>query len=158
MSKRFGNLLLKTSALAVLAAPECAGRSPTDPIATFGVLGAYNKFKLEGGSESDTDRMGEGGLFFNFGNKLTAESGFIYQAGVDLKYGDHNDTKLKEGQADVDLGWRAAIDARNSVDLIVGGGYNWSRYELESNGYDMKLTGRTPSPRPRWATTTSSTT
>lgn len=145
MSKRFANLLLKTSALAVMAAPLSALAAPsTDPIATFGALGSYSKFKLEGGSESDTDRMGEGGLFFDFGNKLTAESGFIYQAGVQAKYGDHNDTKLKEGQADLDLGWRAAIDARNSVDVIVGGGYNWSRYELESNDYDMKLTGKTP--------------
>jgi len=145
MSKRFGNLLLKTSALAVLAAPLSALAAPsTDPIATFGALGSYSKFKLEGGSESDTDRMGEGGLFFDFGNKLTAESGFIYQAGVQAKYGDHSDTKLKEGQVDLDLGWRAALDARNSVDLIVGGGYSWSRYELESNGYDMELTGKTP--------------
>ena len=40
--------------------------------------GAYDKFKFEGGSESDKEHMGQGGVFATFGNKLTAESGFIY--------------------------------------------------------------------------------
>ncbi|SQH33829.1 hypothetical protein [Pseudomonas mucidolens] len=31
--------------------------------------------------------MLEAGLFYNVGNKLTAESGFIYQAGVEAKFG-----------------------------------------------------------------------
>jgi hypothetical protein len=145
MSKLFGNFLKHSSLLALVAAPAVVFAAPsTDPISTFGILGSYNDFKLEGGSESDKDHMPEAGLFYNFGNKLTAESGFIYQAGVEAKYGKKSDNKLKEGQADLDLGWRAALDARNFVDVIVGGGYSWTRYELDSNDYDMELTNKSP--------------
>ncbi|MFL9676594.1 outer membrane beta-barrel protein [Pseudomonas marginalis] len=145
MSKLFGNFLKHSSLLALVAAPAVVFAAPsTDPISTFGILGSYNDFKLEGGSESDKEHMPEAGLFYNFGNKLTAESGFIYQAGVEAKYGKKSDNKLKEGQADLDLGWRAALDARNFVDVIVGGGYSWTRYELDSNDYDMELTNKSP--------------
>ena len=145
MSKLFGKFLKNTSLLALVAAPGVVFAAPsTDPISTFGIMGSYNDFKLEGGSESDKDHMPEAGLFYNFGNKLTAESGFIYQAGIEAKYGEKSDNKLKEGQADLDLGWRAALDARNFVDVIVGGGYTWTRYEPDTNGYDMKLTNKSP--------------
>ncbi|MBN2979425.1 hypothetical protein BFW88_16880 [Pseudomonas fluorescens] len=145
MSKLFGKFLKSSSLLALVAAPAVVFAAPsTDPISTFGLLGSYNDFKLEGGSESDKDHMPQAGLFYNFGNKLTAESGFIYQAGIEAKYGKKNDNKLKEGQADLDLGWRAALDARNFVDVIVGGGYSWTRYELDSNDNDLELTNKSP--------------
>ncbi|MGF6591902.1 outer membrane beta-barrel protein [Pseudomonas sp. 2835] len=145
MSNQGFNLLRKTCALALLAAPLSAFAAPdTGPISTFGLSGSYNKFKLEGGSESDTSHMPQAGLFYNFGNKMTAESGFIYQAGVEAKYGEKDDDKLKEGQADLDLGWRAALDARNFVDFTVGGGYAWTRYEPDTNDYDMELTAKGP--------------
>ena len=145
MSTVFGKILAKTSVLALVASPFCAIAAPsTAPISTFGLLGSYNDFKLEGGSESEKDHMPEGGLFYNFGNKMTAESGFIYQAGVDAKFGERDDNKLKEGQADLDLGWRAALDARNFVDVLVGGGYTWTRYEPGSTDYDMELTAKAP--------------
>lgn len=145
MSRVFGKFLKRSSLLALVAAPAVVFAAPsTDPISTFGLLGSYNDFKLEGGSESDKDHMPQAGLFYNFGNKLTAESGFIYQAGIEAKYGKKNDNKLKEGQADLDLGWRAALDARNFVDVIVGGGYSWTRYELDSNDNDLELTNKSP--------------
>ena len=121
MSKLFGKFLKNTSLLALVAAPGVVFAAPsTDPISTFGIMGSYNVFKLEGGSESDKDHMPE------------------------AKYGEKSDNKLKEGQADLDLGWRAALDARNFVDVIVGGGYTWTRYEPDTNGYDMKLTNKSP--------------
>ncbi|CRM27422.1 hypothetical protein [Pseudomonas sp. 31 E 6] len=145
MSRLFGTFLKNSSLLALVAAPAVVFAAPsTDPISTFGILGSYNDFKLEGGSESDKDHMPQAGLFYNFGNKLTAESGFIYQAGIEAKYGKKSDNKLKEGQADLDLGWRAALDARNFVDVVVGGGYSWTRYELESNDNDLELTNKSP--------------
>ncbi|EPL10505.1 outer membrane beta-barrel protein [Pseudomonas sp. CF161] len=144
MSNIFGTAL-KGSILAFLALPAAAFAAPdTGPISTFGILGSYNDFKLEGGSDSQKDHLPEGGLFYNFGNKMTAESGFIYQAGVDAKFGKKDDNKLKEGQADLDLGWRAALDARNFVDVLVGGGYSWTRYEPEIDDYDTKLTTKSP--------------
>lgn len=145
MSKLFGTFLKHSSILALVAAPGLVLAAPsTDPIAILGLEGSYNDFKLEGGSKSDKDHMPQAGVFFNFGNKLTAESGFIYQAGVEAKYGEKSDNKLKEGQADLDLGWRAALDARNFVDVLVGGGYSWTRYEPDSGDYDMKLTNKSP--------------
>lgn len=144
MSTRFGNLLLKTSALALLTAPLSAFAAPsTAPISTVGVLGSYNKFTLDGGSESQTERMGGAGLFYTFGNKLTAESGFIYQAGIDAKVGKQNDNTLKDAQADLDLGWRAALDARNFVDVIVGGGYGWQRYEPDTE-LNVEMSSKSP--------------
>lgn len=138
-------LLRHTCILALLGTPLAAVAAPsTDPLFTFGVLGSYDKFKFEGGDESDSDHLGQGGVFANFGNKMTAESGFVYQIGGQAKYGEKDDNKLKEAQADLDLGWRAAIDARNFVDVIVGGGYSWSRFEPAINGVDVELTNKSP--------------
>ncbi|MBD8495449.1 outer membrane beta-barrel protein [Pseudomonas syringae] len=138
-------LLRHTCILALLGAPLAAVAAPsTDPLFTFGLLGSYDKFKFEGGDESDSDHLGQGGVFANFGNKMTAESGFVYQIGGQAKYGEKDDNKLKEAQADLDLGWRAALDARNFVDVIVGGGYSWSRFEPAINGVDVELTNKSP--------------
>lgn len=139
------NLLRHSYLLALLGAPLAASAAPsTDPLFTFGVLGSYDKFKYEGGSQSETDHLGQGGVFANFGNKMTAESGLIYQVGAEAKYGKKNDNKLKEAQIDLDLGWRAALDARNFVDITVGGGYDWSRFEPELNDLDTELTYKSP--------------
>ncbi|WP_145187114.1 MULTISPECIES: outer membrane beta-barrel protein [unclassified Pseudomonas] len=139
------NLLRHAGLLALVSSPILAHAAPsTDPLFSVGLLGAYNKFKFEGGSESDKEHLGQGGLFATFGNKMTAESGFIYQIGAEAKYGKKNDDKLKEAQADLDLGWRAALDARNFVDVTVGGGYSWTRFEPEINDLDTKLTYKSP--------------
>ena len=139
------NLLRHTCILALLGSPLAAMAAPsTDPLFTFGLQGSYDKFKFEGGDDSDTDHLGQGGVFATFGNKMTAESGLIYQIGADAKYGEKNDNKLKEAQADLDLGWRAALDARNSVDLSVGGGYSWTRFEPSDDDFDVELTGKSP--------------
>ncbi|MBV4531042.1 porin family protein [Pseudomonas sp. SWRI107] len=138
------NPLRHACLLALLGAPLAASAAPTDPLFTFGLLGSYDTFKFEGGSESDKSHMGQGGVFANFGNKMTAESGLIYQLGGEAKFGKKNDNKLKEAQVDVDLGWRAALDTRNAVDVVVGGGYSWTRFEPEINDLDTRLTYKSP--------------
>lgn len=138
-------LLRHTCALALISAPLAAMAAPsTDPLFTIGLLGSYSDFKFEGGHRSDKEHMAQGGIFANFGNKMTAESGFIYQIGGEAKYSKKNDNKLKEAQADLDLGWRYALDARNSVDMIIGGGYGWTRFEPEINDLDTELTLKSP--------------
>ena len=138
-------LLRHTCVLALISAPLAAMAAPsTDPLFTIGLLGSYSDFKFEGGHRSDKEHMAQGGVFANFGNKMTAESGFIYQIGGEAKYSKKNDNKLKEAQADLDLGWRAALDARNSVDMIIGGGYGWTRFEPEINDLDTELTLKSP--------------
>ncbi|MFV3405373.1 MULTISPECIES: outer membrane beta-barrel protein [Pseudomonas] len=139
------NLLPHACLLALIATPLAASAAPsTDPLFTFGLLGAYDSFKFEGGSDSDKEHMGQGGVFASFGNKMTAESGLIYQLGAEAKYGKKNDNKLKEAQAELDLGWRAALDARNFVDIGVGAGYSWTRFEPEINDLDTRLTYKSP--------------
>lgn len=138
-------LLRHSCILALISAPLAAtAATSTEPLFTFGLLGSYDNFKFEDGSDSDKEHLGQGGVFASFGNKLTAESGFVYQIGGQAKYGEKNDNKLKEAQADLDLGWRAALDARNFVDVIVGGGYSWSRYEPQLNDLDIRLTNKAP--------------
>jgi len=145
MFNRLTHLFVKSSALALIATPMVAmAAASTDPISQFGLLGSYNNLKLQGGSQPEKNHLPQAGLFYNFGNKMTAESGLIYQAGVEVKFGKDNDKKLKDGQGDLDLGWRAALDSRNFVDVIVGGGYSWTRYEPDSTVYDIKLTSRAP--------------
>ncbi|MFJ2332737.1 outer membrane beta-barrel protein [Pseudomonas helleri] len=138
-------LLRHSCALALFSAPLAVMAAPsTDPLFNVGLLGSYTDFKFEGGSRSDKEHMGQGGVFANYGNKMTAESGFIYQLGGEAKYSKKDGNKLKEAQADLDLGWRAALDARNFVDVIVGGGYTWTRFEPEINDIDTKLTYKSP--------------
>lgn len=80
-------LLRHTCALALLSAPLAVMAAPsTDPLFTIGLLGSYSNFKFEGGRESDKEHMGQGGVFASFGNKMTEESGFIYQIGGEAKY------------------------------------------------------------------------
>ncbi|MEF9673857.1 hypothetical protein QNM99_23615 [Pseudomonas sp. PCH446] len=75
---------------------------------------------------------------------MTAEAGFIYQAGVDLKSGKDSGDKLRDLQGDLDLGWRMALGERDSLDLIGGGGYARSRYTTSIGRYEMGLLGRSP--------------
>lgn len=139
------NLLRHTCLLALMGCPLAVTAAPsTEPLFTVGILGAYDEFKFEGGRETQTEHVDEGGIFANFGNKMTAESGFIYQVGAEGKYAERHDNKLKEGQAGLDLGWRAAVDARNFVDVIVGSGYMWSRLETEHRRIETELTYKAP--------------
>ncbi|WP_028694071.1 outer membrane beta-barrel protein [Pseudomonas cremoricolorata] len=143
MSRR--TLFRHSCALALLSAPVFASAAPvTDPQFTFGLLGSYNDFRFQGGSQNDKDHIGEGGVFANFGNKMTGESGLIYQVGAQAKYFEDDGDKLKEAQADLDIGWRAALDARNFVDVLVGAGYSWSRYEIDLRREDVELSNKAP--------------
>ncbi|HKS13592.1 MAG TPA: hypothetical protein VJS90_11215, partial [Pseudomonas sp.] len=83
------NLLRNTCILALICAPASAFAAPdTGPVFTLGGLGSYDKFKLEGGRQTASAHAGQGGVFATFGNKMTAESGLIYQVGIEGKYGE----------------------------------------------------------------------
>ncbi|MBW5412065.1 outer membrane beta-barrel protein [Pseudomonas sp. MAG002Y] len=137
----FGARWVQTSAVAAFTiASSYAMAADTGPISNLGVLGSYSKYKLESDVGSDKTHMGKGGVFYNFGNKMTGEEGFIYQGEAKVKFGERHSNKLKEAQGDVDLGWRMAIDNTNYLDALVGGGYGWTRYEPDTSGEDVKLT------------------
>jgi len=138
-------LIARSAAVVLTAGPLLAlAASSTDPISRFGILGAHNHFKLNGNGLSSKDSQSQAGLFYNFGNKMTAEAGLIYQAGVDLKYGKDKNDKLRDFQGDLDLGWRMPLGSRDALDVIGGAGYSRSRYTSSVDRRDSEMINRSP--------------
>ena len=73
-------------ALGLTATSQAFAQSATGPISNFGVIGSHNQYKLTVNDESDKERLNQGGLYYNFGNKMTGQEGFIYQAGIEGQY------------------------------------------------------------------------
>ncbi|WP_095079321.1 hypothetical protein [Pseudomonas sp. Irchel s3h17] len=117
---------------------------PTDPLLVFGVLGSYSELEFKGPANTDIDRMPEGGLFLNYGNKMTARTGLVYHGEISGQYSEKDGQRVKDGQFDLDFGWRVALDERNFIDVLLGGGYKWNRFDPGYNKYDIDLTSRTP--------------
>ncbi|CZT30111.1 outer membrane beta-barrel protein [Pseudomonas cerasi] len=143
------NLQLKTAFIAVpsfLLLAASAHAATTDPLFTAGVTGSYSQYRLTGKGLDGDDKaeFGKGGVFANFGNKLTGEAGFIYQFELKGQYGEKKNDEVRDGQADLDLGFRTSIDATNYVDFIVGGGYDWNRFEPDADDLGLKITTRSP--------------
>lgn len=142
MNRRILTAVVTT--LFVGIAPTISSAAPlTDPIFAFGLLGSYSVLEFSGQRSTNTEHMPEGGLFLNFGNKMTAQTGFIYHAEVSGQYSEKQNQKVKDGQADLDLGWRFALNSSNFIDFLAGGGYKWNRFQPDSNKYDIDLTNRT---------------
>lgn len=118
----------------------------TKPIFVIGGTGSYNEYRFDGRGldENDKSYLGEGGLFAEFGNKMTGGEGLVYQAGLSAKYGEKDDDEVKEAQADLDIGYRLAVDSINYIDATIGGGYIWNRYEPQADDLDIKLTNKAP--------------
>lgn len=142
--KRTNLAAVVTTLLAGTAPTISSAAPPTDPVFAFGLLGSYSVLEFTGRRSTDTERMPEGGLFLNFGNKMTAQTGLVYHAEISGQYSEKQNQKVKDGQADLDLGWRIALNARNFVDILLGGGYKWNRFQPDFNKYDIDLTSRTP--------------
>ncbi len=142
------NPLSSTAVLAMcLAGTQAFAQTATGPISNFGVIGSHNQYKLTIDGESDKERLNQGGLYYNFGNKLTGQEGFIYQIGIEGQYREKDDVEYLSARADLDLGLRAALSSNNYIDLIVGGGHDWGRIEQDDVGLfdeDVELTTRSP--------------
>ncbi|KIY37601.1 hypothetical protein TZ03_26880 [Pseudomonas sp. 10-1B] len=110
---------------------------------TIGAQGSYTQLELNGRG-NDTEHMPEGGVFINYGNKMTAKAGLVYQAEASAMYSKKQNQKLKDGQVDLDLGWRTGLGERHSLDVLLGAGYKWNRLEPNTSRYDVDLTNRTP--------------
>ena len=132
-----------TTLLAGIAPTTSSAATLTDPIFAFGLLGSYSVLEFSGHRSSNTEHMPEGGLFLNYGNKMTAQTGFVCHAEISGQYSEKQDQKVKDGQADLDLGWRIALNSSNFIDFLLGGGYKWNRFKPDSNKYDIDLTNRT---------------
>lgn len=125
--------------------PTAANADPASrPLFGVGLIGSYTEMKFSAPESTDTAHMPEGGVFLNFGNTMTAESGLVYRAEISGKYAEKYSEEVKDAQVDLDLGWRVALDARNSVDLLAGGGYKYNRFAVDIDSYDIDLISRTP--------------
>lgn len=143
--------LLNVTALAasIAGASLAHAESVTDPAHSFGVTGSHNQYKMSVDDESDKERLNKGGVFYNYGNKLTGAEGFIYQIGADAQYGERGDTEVKSARIELDLGARAALSQNNYVDFVVGAGYDWDRTEYDGirilgDKVRVKMDSKTP--------------
>jgi hypothetical protein len=133
-----------TSLLAGVA-PPFTGATPSEaPVFAVGLLGSYSELEFKGRSSTSTEHIPQAGAFLNFGNKMTGRGGLVYQAEITGQYSEEKHQRVTDGQADLDLGWRMALDADNFLDVLIGGGYKWNRYDPDFNKYDINLTNRTP--------------
>jgi hypothetical protein len=133
-----------TSLLAGFAPPLTCAAPSEDPVFAVGVLGSYSELEFTGSSTTSTEHIPEAGLFLNFGNKMTGRGGLVYQAEITGQYSEEKHQRVTDGQADLDLGWRLALDADNFLDVLIGAGYKWNRYDPDFHRYDINLTNRTP--------------
>ncbi|HSP30689.1 MAG TPA: outer membrane beta-barrel protein [Halomonas sp.] len=142
--------LIKASTYGVLLLPAFAFAqgATQNPVSQLGIKGSYNEYS----SDSDIAQIDDSkesmptvGAFYNFGNKLTSQSGFIYQAGIEANYGEKDDNEVREARGDIDLGLRAPLDNNLSADFIVGAGYDWSRFEPDAGGgLETRVTNESP--------------
>ncbi|WP_410481587.1 hypothetical protein ACJ70E_06930 [Pseudomonas plecoglossicida] len=132
-----------TPLLLVIAPSTGHAATSTAPLLTVGVQGSYTLLELNGRGD-DTEHMPEGGLFINYGNKMTARAGLVYHAEASGMYSKKQNQRLKDGQAELDLGWRVALSERHSLDVLLGAGYKWNRLQPNTSRYDVDLTNRTP--------------
>ncbi|MFY0732002.1 hypothetical protein [Pseudomonas sp. NFX15] len=133
-----------TSLLSLTVPATSSASLPTDPILSVGLLGSYSELEFTGHRSNTTEHMPEGGLFLNYGNKMTAQSGLVYLAEITGQYSEKQNQKVKDSELDLDVGWRTALDNTNSIDVLLGGGYKWNRFEPDTKKHDVDLTSRTP--------------
>lgn len=145
---RLSTTLIKASTLGLVLSPMYAMALDERPVSNLGIIGAYNDYEWNSDNpdvDGRDENVGKGGLFYNFGNKMTGGPGFIYQIGVDARYGERNDDKIKEARADLDLGMRMPLTNNSNVDVLIGAGYDWSRYEMDDTATgDIEVSNKSP--------------
>lgn len=81
-------MLLGATAAGFLLSPFAL--QAADPVSNIGLTGSHNRYKLSSDIDdvdNNKQRMPKGGIYYNFGNKMTGEEGVIFQAGVEAQYG-----------------------------------------------------------------------
>ena len=145
---RLSTSLITASTLGLVLSPMYAMALDEQPVSNLGVIGAYNDYEWKSDNPSVDGRdenVGKAGAFYNFGNKMTGGPGFIYQIGVDARYGERNDNEIKEARADLDLGMRMPLTNNSNLDMLIGAGYDWSRYEMDdTNIGDVEVSNKSP--------------
>lgn len=124
-------LMSGLTALAIGISGLASAESVTDPKHSFGLSASHNQYRVDTALDDDKDRLNKGGVFYNWGNKLTGQEGWVYQIGADAQYGERGDSEVKSGRIELDVGGRMQLSTNNYLDLLVGAGYDWDRYEYD---------------------------
>lgn len=143
---RLSTTLIKASTMGLMLSPMYA-LAAEGPVSNLGVIAAYNEYEFNSDLNVIDDRdedAGKVGVFYNYGNKMTGGPGMIFQIGADARYGEHNDDEIKDARADLDLGMRMPLTANSNIDLLIGAGYDWSRFEINSDPSDVELSNKSP--------------
>lgn len=132
----------------------------TDPLFSIGLGLNYTDVELDGkvngkdfglNNEQIRDRLGiptklsedadagHADLVLGWGNILTGDGGFLYQINGQGGWAKINDYEIKDAMAEAVIGWRAALGSSDFVDLTAGGGYQWTRFDVD---YKANALGR----------------
>src|SRR5690554_5838675 len=143
---RLRTTLIQASAAGLIMSPMLA-LAAEQPISNLGLIGAYNEYEFN----SDNDRIdgrddvGKVGIFYNYGNKMTGGPGVIFQIGANGRYGESGDDEIKDARADLDLGMRMPLNNNSNFDVLVGVGYDWTRFEMDDRSVgDVELSNKSP--------------
>ena len=144
---RLRTTLIHASAAGLIMSPMLA-LAAEQPISNLGLIGAYNEYEFN----SDNDRIdgrdddvGKVGIFYNYGNKTTGGPGVIFQIGANGRYGERGDDEIKDARADLDLGMRMPLNNNSNFDVLVGVGYDWTRFEMDDRSVgDVELSNKSP--------------
>lgn len=142
---RLTKILIQASAVGLIVGPTYVMAS--EPVSNLGIIVAGDKYKLKS-SNDDLDgrdeNLGKAGVFYNYGNKMTGGPGTIFELGATARYGEKDDNKVKDARADVDLGLRMPLTDQSNFDVLVGAGYDWSRFEAERDLGDVEVSNKSP--------------
>src|SRR5690606_19597632 len=102
-------LMSGLTALAIGISGLASAESVTDPKHSFGLSASHHQYRVDTALDDDKDRLNKGGVFYNWGNKLTGQEGWVYQIGADAQYGERGDSEVKSGRIELDVGGRMQL-------------------------------------------------
>lgn len=106
-----------------------------DPLSTAGFIGSYNDYKTTIHHQDIDDhhkkktKVGQYGAYYDYGNKLTGEEGWIYQAGILGQYGKKSKVNYYDVRLEAEGGYRWDVAGDSFIDVLGGLGYKWDRDE-----------------------------
>lgn len=142
---RLSKMLIPVSAVGLMAGSTYV--MAADPVSNLGIIVAADKYEMNSDNDDVDGRdetVGKGGIFYNYGNKMTGGPGTIYQIGIEARYGEKNDDEVKDATAEADLGLRMPLTDNSNFDMLVGVGYDWTRWETQDGNNDVETSNKSP--------------
>ena len=139
------NKLLLSAAVAGLLLSPLAIQA-AEPVSNIGLMGSISRYDVSTDTptvNNNKQRMPKGGIYYNYGNKMTGKQGLVYQAGAEAQYGKRGDVKERQLQVELDLGYRFDVGNSLYLDGIAGAGYQHNKFD-DKKGVDLTVTNKSP--------------